>query len=56
MTCGITPHPPHEKLSKTALSSVEYVKTRHFASTLEAVEALKVGLFCVVRFSFGVEF
>ena len=41
VTCGITAHPPHEKLSKTALSSLEYVPTRHFDSTLEAVKALK---------------
>ncbi len=41
VTCGITPHPPHEKLSKTALSSVEYVASRHFDSTLEAVKTLK---------------
>lgn len=41
VTCGITPHPPHEKLAKTALSSLDYVATRHFDSTLDAVLALK---------------
>merc|ERR1712070_1021802 len=41
VTCGITPHPPHEKLAKTALSSIAYVETRHFDSTLEAVQTLK---------------
>ena len=41
VTCGITPHPPNDKLAKTALSSVEYVATRHFDSTVEAIRALK---------------
>jgi len=41
VTCGITPHPPHEKLTKTGFSAVERVKTRHFSSTVEAVEALE---------------
>jgi len=30
ITCGITPHPPHDKLAKTAFSSLKYVHTRHF--------------------------
>jgi len=41
ITCGITPHPPHEKLTKTGFSAVERVKTRHFGSTVEAVETLE---------------
>lgn len=41
ITCGITPHPPHEKLRKTAFSAAETVPTRHFSSTLEAVLWLK---------------
>ena len=47
VTCGITPHPPHEKLAKTGFSSIDYVATRHFSSTVEAVEQLeKEGIAC----------
>ena len=37
ITCGITPHPPHDKLRKTAFSAADTVPTRHFSSTVEAV-------------------
>ena len=37
VTCGITPHPPHARLSKTALSATEAVATRHFESTLQVL-------------------
>ncbi|NPA38913.1 MAG: RNA methyltransferase [Thermodesulfobacteria bacterium] len=39
--CGITAHPPHPKLEKTALGTEKLVKWRYFPSTLEAIEALK---------------
>lgn len=39
--CGITPHPPHAKLSKTALGAAESVPTRYFQSTHESVKYLK---------------
>jgi 23S rRNA (guanosine2251-2'-O)-methyltransferase len=41
VTCGITPHPPNEKLDKTALSATHFVPSRHFASTLDALAALR---------------
>jgi len=41
VTCGITAHPPHQKLRKTALSAVELVPTRHFEDTLAAIEVLR---------------
>ena len=41
ITCGISCHPPHPKLMKTALSSIETVPTKHFASTAEAIIQLK---------------
>jgi tRNA G18 (ribose-2'-O)-methylase SpoU len=41
VTCGITPHPPHAKLEKTACRSTENVPNRHFQHTEEAVRALK---------------
>ena len=41
ITCGITCHPPHPKLLKTALSSIDSVPTRHFDSTFEAIRVLK---------------
>jgi len=41
ITCGITAHPPHPKLLKTAMQSVEVVPTRHFDDSLKALETLK---------------
>ena len=40
-TCGYTAHPPHPKLDKTALGTLEYIETHHFATTLEAVDYLR---------------
>ena len=40
-TGGYTAHPPHPKLDKTALGTLDYVPTRHFASTLAAVDHLR---------------
>lgn len=40
-TCGYTAHPPHPKLDKTALGTLEYIETRHFDTTLAAVEDLR---------------
>lgn len=41
ITCGITCHPPHPKLRKTALSSTDSVPFRHFDDTMVAMETLK---------------
>ena len=41
ITCGYTAHPPHPKLEKTALGTLEYVPTRHFEHTLDAVRSLR---------------
>lgn len=41
LTCGYTAHPPHPKLDKTALGTLAYIPTTHFATTLEAVESLR---------------
>ena len=40
-TCGYTAHPPHPKLDKTALGTLPYIETRHFATTLQAIEHLR---------------
>ena len=40
-TCGYTAHPPHPKLDKTALGTLSYIETRHFATTLQAIEHLR---------------
>jgi 23S rRNA (guanosine2251-2'-O)-methyltransferase len=48
VTCGITCHPPHPKLMKTALSSVESVPTRHFESVMEAIEWLRADGWSIV--------
>ncbi|SKA07908.1 SpoU rRNA Methylase family protein [Sediminibacterium ginsengisoli] len=39
--CGYTPQPPHRDIHKTALGATETVDWLYFASTLEAVNALK---------------
>jgi 23S rRNA (guanosine2251-2'-O)-methyltransferase len=42
ITVGITVHPPNNlKLLKTALTSINYVKSRHFNDILEAATVLK---------------
>ena len=41
VTCGITPHPPHPKLSKTALTATEMVPSKHYQDTLTAIRELK---------------
>ena len=41
ITCGYTAHPPHDKLDKTALGVLQFVPTRHFDSTLDAVSSLR---------------
>ncbi len=40
-TCGYTAHPPHPKLDKTALGTLDYVPTRHFDTALEALDYLE---------------
>jgi len=35
--CGYTAHPPHRKLDKTSLGTIEYVPWRHFEQTADAV-------------------
>lgn len=37
ITCGYTAHPPHPRLEKTALGSVDYVPHSHFESTAQAL-------------------
>jgi 23S rRNA (guanosine2251-2'-O)-methyltransferase len=39
--CGYTAHPPHIKLEKTSLGTIQYVPWKHFPSALEAVQWLK---------------
>lgn len=41
IACGYTPSPPHPKLEKTAMGADQMVPCRHFATSLEAVEALR---------------
>lgn len=48
VTCGITPHPPHPKLRKTAFTSVDVVPSRHFEDTLLAVQQLKAEGYSIV--------
>lgn len=39
--CGYTAHPPHKKLEKTSLGTIEYVPWKHFDDATEAVQTLK---------------
>ena len=41
LTCGYTAHPPHPKLEKTALGTLDYIRTEHFATTVTAVQSLR---------------
>ncbi len=36
--CGYTAYPPHVKLDKTSLGTVDFVPWKHFETTLDAVE------------------
>jgi len=37
VTCGYTAHPPHPRLEKTALGTLDFVAHRHCGAALEAV-------------------
>ncbi|MDE2728940.1 MAG: RNA methyltransferase [Gemmatimonadota bacterium] len=39
--CGYTACPPHAKLEKTALGTIDYVPWRYFETAVDAVECLK---------------
>jgi len=39
--CGITAQPPHREIEKTALGATQSVDWIHYASTIEAVDALR---------------
>ncbi|OGG06377.1 MAG: hypothetical protein A3F83_11900 [Candidatus Glassbacteria bacterium RIFCSPLOWO2_12_FULL_58_11] len=41
ITCGITAHPPNEKVLKTSMGAWEFVPHEHVASAGEAIEKLK---------------
>lgn len=41
ITAGITPHPPNQKLRKTAFTSMDVVPSTHFEDIMKAVEYLK---------------
>lgn len=40
ITCGYTAHPPHPRLDKTALGTLDYVQTEHVERTADAIAAL----------------
>jgi len=39
--CGYTAHPPHRKLEKTSLGTIDYVPWRHAPATADAVRELQ---------------
>ena len=41
LTCGYTAHPPHKKLDKTALGTLDFVPTRHFETSSQALDYLR---------------
>ena len=46
--CGYTPVPPHRDIQKTALGATDTVEWQYFATTVEAVEALKAEGFAII--------
>jgi tRNA G18 (ribose-2'-O)-methylase SpoU len=48
ITTGITAHPPHPKLRKTAFSSIDVVPTRHFDDIMEAIATLRAEGYTIV--------
>ncbi len=58
--CGITPHPPHPKLEKTALYTVNLVPWKYFTSAKEAIlyykqKKYKIGILEITDISVPVE-
>jgi len=41
ITCGVTAHPPHKKLEKTAVGTEKFVRHEHFKTTALAVASMK---------------
>ncbi len=41
VTCGYTAHPPHPRLDKTALGTLDFVDDEHVESTLDAIASLQ---------------
>lgn len=41
--CGITATPPSTEIHKTALGAEDSVEWKHFATAVEAVDALQIG-------------
>ena len=41
VTCGYTAHPPHPRLDKTALGTLDFVDDEHVPATVDAITALK---------------
>lgn len=39
--CGCTPQPPHRDIHKTALGATDTVDWKYYATTIEAIQALK---------------
>jgi tRNA G18 (ribose-2'-O)-methylase SpoU len=39
--CGCTAYPPHVKLAKSSMGTIDFVPWKHFETTLDAVKSLK---------------
>lgn len=46
--CGITAQPPHREIEKTALGATQSVSWQHFATTIEAINALRTEGFEII--------
>ncbi len=46
--CGMSAHPPHKKISKTALGAQDYVPWTYYERSSSAVDAIKAQGVCVV--------
>ncbi|HJW30429.1 MAG TPA: RNA methyltransferase [Saprospiraceae bacterium] len=47
-TCGITVHPPHPEIMKTALGATESVNWTHFDTTIEAIQQIKAKQYSLI--------
>jgi tRNA G18 (ribose-2'-O)-methylase SpoU len=46
--CGMSAHPPHRKLAKTALGAFDYVPWAYYERTKDCIEALRAGGIAVI--------
>jgi len=48
LLCGITAHPPHREISKTALGATQSVEWKYYPDILDAITKLKNTGYCIL--------